>query len=95
MVLDQQLATLHKAASARTRSLSQLNDLATPDAEGLDPMTEARAILRYNQWADARRAEINLKLASQTAEWLQAREDAARALGRSEVLRTLSQRKKT
>jgi hypothetical protein len=52
----------------------------------------ALAALRYAGWADARRAEINLRLARQTALWLQAQADARLAFGRADVLRRLSDR---
>jgi hypothetical protein len=46
----------------------------------------------YERWAEARRAEINLTLARQTAEWIEARDAARQAFGRADALRRLSDR---
>lgn len=92
MVLDQRLANLHEAATQRARSLARLDDLNQMPAEGLSVLEAAQAELRYNRWADARRAEINLTLARQTATWMEARAAAAQAFGRNEVLKSLHSR---
>ncbi len=90
MVLDVRLARLTEAASARDASLAQLAILAQP-VQGSEPfdIAQAQVQLTYDRWAEARRAEINLVLARQTAEWMQARADASLAFGRSDVLRRL------
>jgi hypothetical protein len=49
--------------------------------------------MRYALWADQRRSEINLVLARQTVEWVEARQEAARAFGRNQVLQKLRERK--
>jgi hypothetical protein len=46
-------------------------------------------MVRYQHWADLRRAEINLVLARQTVDWMEARGAAQSAFGRAEVLRQL------
>jgi hypothetical protein len=51
-----------------------------------------QAGLLYERWAEARRAEINLTLARQTAEWIEARDAARQAFGRADALRRLSDR---
>jgi len=50
--------------------------------------------MRYQLWADQRRAEINLTLARQTATWLEARTEAAQAFGKSQALEGLSRKLK-
>jgi hypothetical protein len=92
MIFDAKLAELSRAAAARSQSLSRLADLATPPPPA-ENVTEARAALLYQKWADARRAEINRALARQTAQWLEAKADAATAFGRADVLARLSGRR--
>jgi hypothetical protein len=87
MLLDQKLAKLQSCAAARNTSLQRLQDLTATTASDLEPLALARSNLRYEMWADARRADLNLVLARQTAEWLEARSRAERAFGRAEVLR--------
>lgn len=48
--------------------------------------------LRYQQWADLRRSELNTVLARQTAEWLAAREEARLAFGKTEALSGIAAR---
>lgn len=88
MVLDRDLARLAAAARAKAASEANLADLAKPqDTSGLAPVAAHHAELRWQKWADARRMEINIQLARQTAEWLNARQSARTALARSEALR--------
>lgn len=94
MVLDKRLNSLQKLAMARNHSLALLDGLNARPIEGPEPVAEALVRLRYIQWADTRRAAINLTLAAQTAGWMQARADALRAFGQAEVLKGLCTRKK-
>lgn len=95
MVRDLRLAELERAARARAESRTRLSGLALePLDSDLGPIAAAQAEMRYQAWAEARRAEINLTLARQTAEWLEAQEAARRAFGRAEALRTLAARMK-
>ena len=88
---DARLDQLRRAQAARQASLSALAALDLPMTEEELPLVPgALAALRYAGWADARRAEINLRLARQTALWLQAQADARLAFGRADVLRRLS-----
>jgi hypothetical protein len=64
------------------------------EPEGLDLAPAAQVALRYQLWADIRRAELNTVLARQTADWLAAREDARHAFGRAEALRGIATRLK-
>lgn len=92
LILDQRLATLREAAKARARSLEMLAVLSPAPQDGCQTIAEAQALLLYQRWADARRADINLTLARQTAQWLEARAAAAQAFGRADVLRQLQNR---
>ena len=87
LMLDARLADLRGAAAARDASLARLADLARPAAAtDLPDMAAAEVEMRYQRWADQRRAEINLTLARQTAAWLDARQAATLAFGKSQVL---------
>lgn len=94
LIFDTKLAELHKVAQAReaTRAaLAALDRPATTEAAageegGLSSVALGQAVIRYQAWADARRAELNPRLARQTADWLDRRAEAARAFGRAEAL---------
>ncbi|QUS35927.1 hypothetical protein [Falsirhodobacter algicola] len=88
LLLQSRLARLRESAAARDRSRMALTALDVPRREG-DPVAEAQIALRYQSWADARRAEINLTLARQTADWLRAQEEARIAFGKVQVLRQM------
>ncbi|MDT8857983.1 hypothetical protein RNZ50_23715 [Paracoccaceae bacterium Fryx2] len=92
LILDLRLSELHTAARARQDSLDRLAGLAAEPADGLSPIAAARAELHYQRWAEARRAEINLTLARQTADWLGAQAAARRAFGQAQALRGLAQK---
>jgi len=93
LLLDARLAELHHAAEARNASLARLADLNRPSsATGLSEIATMDVAMRYQRWADQRRAEINLTLARQTASWLDARAEAARAFGKSQALDGLARR---
>ncbi len=95
LLLDARLATLDSAAAARRASLDRLADLDRPGAAtDLSELAAAEVGLRYQHWADLRRAEINLALARQTATWIEARDEAARAFGRAQALEKLAKRQK-
>lgn len=86
LILDRRLATLRYLAAKRNASLQHLQDLTPKEAGTLDPIPQARSALRYEAWADVRRSEINLALARQTADWLDAKKNAEVAFGQVEVL---------
>ena len=92
MILDQKLAILQDRAAKRGASLKRLRDLALNTFDALEPVVQAQVQLRYECWADTRRSEINLVLARQTAEWMDARAAAKSAFGRAEVLRNLQEK---
>ena len=95
VLLDHRLALLRQTADAKLHSERALEGLATEEKAQPQDMVGASAALAslaYARWADARRAEINLVLARQTHEWLDARESARNAFGRAEALRKLKNR---
>jgi len=93
LMLDHKLAALTRATSARDESRARLAGLALPPAQTDLPLAAAaQAGLLYERWAEARRAEINLTLARQTGEWIEARDAARQAFGRADALRRLSER---
>lgn len=90
MVLDARLTELSSIARAREESLARLAALDRPAKElDLNPLAAAEAAMRYQRWADHRRAEINEILARQSAALEEARARAAQAFGRSTVLARL------
>ena len=94
IVLDARLADLRAAARARDQTLAHLRDLTTaqPWIEGASGMAEAQASLAYQRWADARRADLNQTLAQQTALWIEGRDAARQAFGKSDVLAALARK---
>lgn len=92
VVLDKQLDVLRRSAHARNQSLSALHDLETPPPCSDDDVSAILARHRYAKWAESRRMAINLKLAAQTAEWMQAQQSSALAFGRFKVLSKLGSR---
>lgn len=96
LVLDHRLGQLHAAAAELERSRGQLaaiNRAALP-AEDLAPVVAEKVALTYDRWADARRSELNLVMARQTADWIEARNDAKCAFGRLHALQGLIARHK-
>jgi len=96
LMLDHRLGQLHAAAAELERSRTQLaaiNRAARP-AEDLAPVVAEKVALTYDRWADARRSELNLVIARQTASWMEARGDAKGAFGRLQALQGLETRLK-
>jgi hypothetical protein len=93
LMLEARLARLTAAARAKQQSEDQLAGLAhiSSHADGIQPVAAQLAALNYQRWAESRRAEINLVLARQTAEWIDARDAARMAFGRAEVAGKLQQ----
>lgn len=90
LVLDMKLAELQAASTARQDSLNLLAGLSATPAEDIDAVAAAKTELLYLRWADRRRAEINIVLARQTADWMQKQQAARHSFGQAEVLRNLS-----
>jgi hypothetical protein len=94
LMLDTRLARLTSAARAKRQSEDQLEGLSKPAPlpEDFPAVVGQLAMLTYQRWAEARRAEINLVLARQTAEWIDARDAAREAFGRAEAVDKLRSR---
>jgi hypothetical protein len=93
LMLDIRLFALEQAARARQASLDNLADLNKPHpAHDLNPIVAGEVVMRYENWADERRADINMTLARQTATWAEARQEAALAFGKDSVIRKLQDR---
>jgi hypothetical protein len=69
-----------------------VNEAAQP--ADLGPMTAERVALAYDRWADVRRSELNLVIARQTVDWMEARTQAQTAFGRVQALQGLATRLK-
>ena len=95
LLFDLRLSRLEAAARAKAESLERLAGLEVPVVANADLQGAAAELsaLNYQRWADARRAEITLTLARQTAEWMEARDAARHAFGRAEALRGLLARR--
>jgi hypothetical protein len=93
LMLDIRLLALDRAAKVRQASLDHLADLNKPATPtDLNPVIAGEVAMRYENWADHRRSEINLALARQTADWAEARHHAALAFGRNAVIGKLRDR---
>ena len=94
LMLEMKLAEVQRKGQAREESRARLADLARSATDSDLPMTAMQqASLRYERWAEALRAEINLTLARQTAEWMEAQDAARHAFGRAEALRRLAEKR--
>lgn len=88
MVLETRSAELARvtgACDALRIQLAALDRLPPPGAD----LTASHSWFAFEQWASARRAEINLQLAAREAERLVRLEETRRAFGRSQVLSKL------
>ena len=93
LLRDTRMLALETAARARQSSLDHLAALDRPtSADDLPPIVAGEVAMRYALWADRRRSEINQLLARQTVEWQQARDEAALAFGRAQVVGKLAAR---
>lgn len=85
------LQALQRAALVRQESLARLAALDAPhSATDLPAVTAQEVALRYQVWADQRRSDINMGLARQTVAWQVARQAAALAFGRDQVVQALA-----
>jgi hypothetical protein len=95
LMLDHRLGQLRASTSELERSRMQLlsvNQAAQP--AGLDPVTAEKIALTYDRWADRRRSELNLVIARQTVNVIEARGAAQTAFGRVQALQGLATRLK-
>ena len=94
LILQTKLMSLEKASRARQHCLDNLAELDRPNPDaGLNPIVAGEVAMRYALWADQRRSDLNVILAKRTAEWIEARDAAAKSFGRDQALSGLSQRK--
>lgn len=94
LALDLRLASLRKISTARdaTRMALAALNAPRPEPEGDIALSAvARSNLLYDQWAERQRRQLTMKLARQTAEWMDERAVAATAFGRNQVLDQLTE----
>lgn len=95
LLFDSRLDQLHRAATELERSRMQLDAInQVVRASDLDPVTAGKVALTYDRWADQRRSELNLVIARQTVDWMEARGEAQTAFGRVQALQGLATRLK-
>jgi hypothetical protein len=95
LVLDHRLGKLRSAVAELERSRMQIAALDQPaPPQDLEPVTAEKVALTYSRWADQRRAELNLVIARQTVDWIEARGEAQTAFGRVQALKGLATRLK-
>ncbi len=93
LVLDAHLADVRQIVRVRDESLAHLAELNRPFGEtDLHPIVAAEAEIRFQRWADLRRAEVNQILARQTVQLEEARTAAQIAFGRAGALAKLRDR---
>lgn len=92
LIQDARLAEVRRAASALAQCEAQFSALEPGGAEGLDALTEAQVAARHAVWAGMRRAALMPVRAERLAALDAARDAAARAVGRAQVLDRLGPR---
>ena len=91
LVSDARAHTLRLANEVRTGLQQQLTALDTTHLpENLPWPAMEKAVFGYEQWAARRRAEINLRLAAQTAVCLLATEETRLSFGRKIAVEKLA-----
>ncbi|MDR0808304.1 MAG: hypothetical protein LBE86_04120 [Gemmobacter sp.] len=93
MLRDWKLEELRQAQARRDATEGLIVGLVAPPAAGLSPVAAAQAELGYGRWADARRRELNQRLAREMVEVMRQQDAARRAFGRADVLRQLEERR--
>ncbi|MFN3606973.1 MAG: hypothetical protein ACK4SS_07240, partial [Cypionkella sp.] len=91
MILDHRLGAVRAAARLRADTLRKIEALRAPpafleDSGDTGGISGAIAALSYQSWAEARRIELRQVLATQTAAWLDAKDAAQHAFGKSQSL---------
>jgi hypothetical protein len=93
MVLDHRLSRMREAADQEARSQAQLRAIdQAADPGDLPPVAADLVVCAYQRWADVRRIELNVVLAHQAAQRLEARAEAERAFGRVQALSAVAAR---
>lgn len=83
---EARLAELRQAAEARSRTLAMLQRIERRTLVEPGDVAAHCAQSLHAQWQERQRRHLNLRLAAETAAWLTAREKAATAVGRDEVM---------
>jgi hypothetical protein len=88
LLFDSRLTDLRTAAIACAETEARLAGLVMAQVAegGLPQIAVELAALNYQRWADVRRAELNQTLARQTATWMDARDAARLAFGKTQAL---------
>lgn len=87
---DRKMRDVVRLAQARSDTLRQLDRLSPTAPLPPDTPELWRVTLHHNQWTDELRRSLNTSLARQTGDWLQARDNAARAFGQAEIIQRLA-----
>lgn len=87
---DQKLRVIADLAAARAATLHEIERLNPPIALSTDDPKVWCVTLQHNQWTEALRSTLNMRLARQTGAWLLARDGVAKAVGQHEVLRQIT-----
>ncbi len=85
LILDAELTKLRQAEHRRADTVKKIEGLRVSPAMLDDNAGPADAIaaLRYQTWAENRRAELQQVLAAQTAVWMDQRDVARQAFGKA------------
>lgn len=88
VLFESKLVKLRSTANAMSETEACIEALSRPDMkiEYGNEVVGALSQLQYKRWADARRYELNLTLAAQKADWLDASDDARKAFGKKVAL---------
>lgn len=90
LVLDARLSEVKALARARDEALARLADLNRSfEVADLHPVAAAEAEIRFQRWADLRRAEVNETIARQNVRLEELRDAARLAFGRATALSRL------
>lgn len=91
LILESKILKMKASADAKFSIESQISDLnASECAAGfVTDISDAVTKLSYQIWADRRRQVLNRNLATQTAIWLDARDEALQAHGKFHSLAML------
>jgi hypothetical protein len=91
LMLDHRLGQLRAVYARLDLSRMQLQAINAAAKPADLPLVAGEKVgLVYDRWADTRRAELNLVIARQTAEMIEARNEAGTAFGRLQALQGLT-----
>lgn len=94
LIRERDIGRLSKAQMEKARTEALLRALHHGQGPtDLGPAAEGQVIERFGLWTANRRVMLNQQLARDTAAWIEARDTAQKAFGRSEVLKKLVVRK--